>query len=321
MNALLRFLLRSLAFAAFALVVYVVLIGVSGIALHPALRRNLVYPRGGYGDMWTRIHDLRDQGPVDVLVVGGSHVYRGFDPRIFAAHGLSLYNLGSSAQSMLQTEVLLDRYLDQLDPKLTIIEVYPGTFGVDGVESSLDLIANAGVDLPMARMALRVGNIKTINALIYSSERQLLGLDAHFSEAGKHAGQTDTYVRGGFLERRGGGFTPSGKAKTQNVGALPEQLGTLQRILDRLAETHHRVVLVEAPITHWRYAAYRDHASHEQRMAALGPYLNFNGLPNLVDSVDFYDNHHLNQHGVAVFNQALLDSLDRHGLLPTPGSR
>ena len=77
---------------------------------------------------------------VDVLFLGSSHAYRGFDPRIFRKRGYSSFNLGSSAQTPSQTKVWLKRYLKHLNPKIVIYEVYPGTFSSDGIEASLDLV-------------------------------------------------------------------------------------------------------------------------------------------------------------------------------------
>jgi len=44
-------------------------------------------------------------------------------------------------------------------------------------------------------------------------------------------------------------------------------------------------------------------------MSTYSVYYNFNELITLSDSVHFYDSHHLNQSGVDVFNNALLDLL------------
>ena len=45
-----------------------------------------------------------------------------------------------------KSEYLLKKYIDSLNPKLVIIEVFPGTIVIDGIESSLDLLANDYMD-------------------------------------------------------------------------------------------------------------------------------------------------------------------------------
>lgn len=321
MRTLLLFLIRSLAFLLFAAVVYAACIFIWGTTMHPALVRNLTYPKGGYGHMWSRLREVEDHGPVDILVLGSSIAYRDFDPRRFAAAGYSMFNLGSSGQTFLQTEVLVDRYLDRLDPKLILIEVNPGAFQSDGVESALDLLANGGVDMDMLEMAWRVGNIKTFNALVYSGERQALGLDRGFKEAALDADGKNRYVPGGFVERIQGRFTPKGKPQKRGTTPRADQLAAFEAILGKLKEQGRKVVLVQAPISPWQYAGYTDPDAHAARMAALGTYINMNGMAGLVDSTDFYDKNHMNQKGVALFDPALLDSLAHRGLLPPPSTR
>ncbi len=312
------YLLRALGFMAFALAVYAAFIGAWALVMPVPLRPNLIYLRGDYGYTWTRLHDLQGHGPVDVLVLGSSLAYRGFDPRVFETKGLSLYNLGSSSQTLLQTEVLVDRYLDQLDPALTLIEVAPGTFNEDGVESSLDLTSNDRVDLPLVRMAFRTGSIKAFNTLIYAAERKLTGIDHGYSEPLDKPGSMDAYITGGFVEHRQGRFEPMSLTRPTTGKPVPAQARAFERIMGHLARSNRTVVLIEAPVTAWMYASYRHHDLHAKRMASLAAYLNFNGMAGLVDTVDFFDELHLNQHGVEVFNQALLDSLKAHDLLPHP---
>ena len=129
--------------------------------------------------MWSRLKEANDHGPVDILVLGSSLAYRGIDPRQFAAAGYTLFNLGSSSQTFIQTEVLVERYLDRFDPELIIIEVDPWPFHTEGVESAVDLIANGSLDLELLKMTCRVGNIKTFNEhfiLSSNSSRTIIGI-------------------------------------------------------------------------------------------------------------------------------------------------
>ena len=103
---------------------------------------NIIYNMGSYGFMYSRLSEIKNYENTNILFLGSSHAYRGFDTRIFLDKGLKSFNLGSSSQTPLQTKVLLKRYLERLNPKLVIYEVYPETFTIDGVESSLDIIAN-----------------------------------------------------------------------------------------------------------------------------------------------------------------------------------
>ncbi|MEO1588091.1 MAG: hypothetical protein AAFS00_12440, partial [Bacteroidota bacterium] len=66
-----------------------------------------------------------------------------------------------------------------------------------------------------------------------------------------------------------------------------------------------------APITSTAYRSHPNQEVYDEIFRQLGDYQNFNGKLPLVDSLHFYDAHHLNQEGVEIFNHALLDSLEK----------
>ena len=147
-------------FFACALILYIGFVVLFGLMAPGALKKNLTFPIGSYGHMFSRIKEVQTKKNIDLLFVGSSHSYRGFDPRIFKDHNYSCFNLGSSSQSPIQTEILFKRYLDQLNPKLVVFEVYPKTFESDGVEAGLDLLANDKIDLNVIKMCFQLNNIK-----------------------------------------------------------------------------------------------------------------------------------------------------------------
>src|SRR5438477_3987320 len=65
---------------------------------------------GGIGHTLQRLREVESVGSVDILFIGSSHAYRGFDPRLFAETGLTSFNLGSKAQSPLNSYFLLKHY-------------------------------------------------------------------------------------------------------------------------------------------------------------------------------------------------------------------
>jgi hypothetical protein len=176
------FLTDLLLFVLVALVVYTAVIIGAG-ALSPfSEHRNIKFAKGAYGHLYSRTREIPAHADVDILFLGSSHAYRGFDPRLFEARGLRTFNLGSSSQSPLQTKLLVDRYREHLNPRLVVMDVYPLTFDIDGVESALDLIANDTIRWDMLHMALELKNIGVLNTLLYGTYRQLFGLDAEFLE-------------------------------------------------------------------------------------------------------------------------------------------
>ena len=164
------------------------------------ITKNLSDRLGSYGHLNRRIQELKTFGDIDVLFLGSSHAYRGFDPRIFMQHGIRSFNLGSGSQSPIQTEILLKRYLNILNPKLVVYEVFPRNLSIDGVESALDLIANDKIDHLTIKMALDLNHIKVYNTVILGVIKDLLNLDRDYVEPIRKG--RDTYVKGGFVEKR-----------------------------------------------------------------------------------------------------------------------
>ena len=191
-------------FIGFAALFYTLCLAMWDQFLPPSLKGNLQYKMGGLGHLNSRIKDLKSYGNVDVVFVGSSLAYRGFDPRIFKTHGLASFNLGSSGQTFIQTEVLTNRYLGLLNPKLVVCETYPQNFSHDGVEPALDLIANDKNDIETIKMALRINHIKVYNTLLYGLFRDVFSMNDAFVEdivKKDKEGRDDTYIRGGFVEK------------------------------------------------------------------------------------------------------------------------
>jgi hypothetical protein len=66
--------------------------------------------------------DFQSNKTYDVLVYGSSHVYRGYDPRNFERHGLSLFDAGSSAQSTRGSLILAKHLIPPSSGTLVIFD-------------------------------------------------------------------------------------------------------------------------------------------------------------------------------------------------------
>lgn len=264
---------------------------------------NIVFKKQG-GHLYSRINEIPKFPKVDVLFIGSSHAYRGFDIRFFTKNGISSFNLGSSSQSPIQSLYVLEKYLDSIDCEKIVFEVSPQAFSSDGIESTLDIISNDNMNWRTVKMGLEAQHMKVFNTLLYSAYRQLLSLDANFSEE-KTIGK-DTYISGGFVERQQQEFRKS--ASTPYEIRQP-QLAAFEKIVEVIKERGIELVLVQAPVTLAEYKMYESNEKFDALMSTYSVYYNFNELITLSDSVHFYDSHHLNQSGVDVFNNALLDLL------------
>lgn len=292
-------------FIPLAAISYVLILMIWGNGVPADFRFNLNH-KGSPGHMFTRLREVRERKNVDVLILGSSHAFRGFDPRIFPGKGLSSFNLGSSAQTPTQTRLLLDRYFGQLKPKLVIYEVYPLTFSIDGVESALDLIANDKNDAGSLEMAIALNNIKVYNTLVVASLNEILVLEKDFDEP--RINGADTYIADGFVETKMKHFRPK-PLPTTSLSLNADQLSSFNEIVAMLKSNGVTVILVFAPVSPSLYKSYQNVYEFDSIMRQYAVYYNFNEILSLNDSIHFYDSHHLNQNGVNVFNEKLRETL------------
>lgn len=271
------------------------------------------YKLGSYGHLNTRLKEADTVSNIDILILGSSHAYRGFDPRIFEEYGISIFVLGSSSQSPIQANMLAQEYLTKLKPRLVIYEVFPSIFGSDGVESSLDVLANHELNLNDVKMSFSVAHIKTINALLYDIFRESIGLNESFEESLKT--KEDEYVKLGYVEKVNVHKQDINGKKVLEYRFLSKQLKALSNLIDHVNNTGSRILLVQAPVSTTFYKNIENNEFADSVLATFSDYYNFNGEVDLVDSTDFYDLHHLSQHGVEKFNQYFIRFLFEEGHL------
>jgi hypothetical protein len=265
---------------------------------------------GNKGHLCSRIKDIRNYHDVDVLFLGSSHCYRTFDTRTYEAAGYSCFNLGSSSQTPIQTEVLLQTYLDSLNPRYVVFEVHPDIMKNDGVESAVDLLANAPLTCASTRMAWKINNMKVLNTWLYAIYNQkLCHRLEHFVE--DSVIENSAYVPGGYVETISRRFEVKRYPRT-NLTIRPEQMEALKRCLDMLKERDIPYLLVEVQDAEQLRKSFLNHDWFEAQMSALGPY-RYKILP-MVDTLHFANSNHLYKPGIVMFNDDLLPDLEQ--LLP-----
>lgn len=298
-----NFIKKILLFSIVSILLYVCLIYVWGKLIPKQFNKNLINKIGGYGQTYSRLKEVKEYSEVDVLFLGSSHTYRSFDTRIFEQDSISSFNLGSNAQTPLQTEVLLKRYLKKLNPKLVVFEVYPGNFSRDGVESSLDIISNDYLDANILKTSMIQKNIKIYNSIIFNFFSELSNQKQTFRE--NIIKGNDTYIKGGFVEKEISYFKNINHKKS-TWELEQNQLKAFERCVKLIKNNNSKLIFVQAPITSSYYKAHSNNSYFDSIMNTYGIYINFNEKLTLNDSLDFYDYHHLNQNGVKIFDEALL---------------
>lgn len=274
---------------------------------YPLVFRTAPYYQYKGGIAWRKFREFDPEHHWDIIVLGSSHAYRGYDPRVFAAQGIRLFNLGSSAQTPMNTYPVLKRYVTARNCGLLLIDVYDKAFGDAGLESTSELTQNIPSDGAAMEMALALRDPRAVNmmALRWLSHDEVLYDDT-------------TYVSGGFAQRLDSAAAVVPRAEEPPVERDPRQEDYFDRCIAYAREQHIPVVLVThcAPGRngHARQAALR--VFLHERLAGTGiRYFDFSEAHHLDAEDHFYDDNHLNLAGVRLFNAQLIDSLRANGLI------
>jgi hypothetical protein len=297
------YLIRLSAFFLFALLFYIGYVILSGLLLPDFIQRNLIYTLGGNGFTYTRLQEAKNAGQVDILFLGSSRAYRGFDTRIFEKAGFSAFNLGSSNQTPIQTLYLLKKYLDCLHPKIIVFEVNPDIFSNNGVESAIDMISNERMNLSMINMAAEINDIKVWNTLIYATFRKSIGMDDHIIETKNKNNQS--YIPDGYVQNTDQ-YYHNETGNTYVCHLNKRQMTAFEKIMHTIKTEKINIILVQAPVVSSLYRTCSENEKFDHLMLQQETYYNFNKLLNLSDSLDFYDGQHLNQRGVQKLNGEIL---------------
>jgi len=290
---------------------YFVLLILWGIIPYSHNGSNLKYKQGSYGHLNTRVKEISGFGEVDILFVGSSRIYRGFDPRIFENYGVRVFVLGSSGQTPVQSYILLKRYLKELNPGLIVFDLFPRSFSKKGVESSLDLLANDQIDSLSMNMARKQDDILVWNTFIYAKLRQWMGMHQEFKEPRFKADRGDRYVSGGYVHKELKFHQKIDCEDTEEVKwAAPNPLQTdyFNKIINLVGKMNIELQLINMPIANYECYSNNDILQPLWKETKLD-YIDFNKVLTWRDSIDFYDNFHLNEIGVKKLNTYFVDQI------------
>ena len=277
--------------------------------LYQFVTRNFTLP-GGYGYTLTRFREVADCRDIDILFLGSSRCYYSFAPHVFERLGLKTFNLGSPSQTPLNTSYLLDRFYDQLNPRLVVLEVNLHVLAKDGLESFYDLMINTPVSWENARMSLATRYPHAITAM---AVRSLSDLTAPFSEYRLQDRPMDPYLGKGAVSAKN--FNQETFNEQPSEVHIPDrQWDYLSAIIDLVRSKGAELILVVAPIPReWRpvITNYNEVTAQVRELASShGVRLyDFNTTRALDTRTDFKDFHHLNANGAKIFSYDILDSL------------
>ncbi len=304
------------------------LVGIGYKTIMKTATRNPVTP-GEFGFSKARFRDVNNYRNVDVVFVGSSHCYRTYDPRIYAKHGISSFNLGTTGQTPLNSYFLLERYFDRLRPKLVIFDLNYRVINRDGLESFYDISINSSYSPEIMKMALAIKSPHAINGAISKWLLSLTGLEKQYPQQPLTG---ERYIPGGYVEFTNLEKKRPKKQRERDIFEInPEkkliitpnktQLEYIRKVVEFVARKGAKIVLItkpEPPENLRIVSNYREiHAAFNKIATNAGvEYIDFNEIPLPLDSYrHFYDMEYLNSEGVKIFNPILIELLRKKHIL------
>jgi len=108
-------------------VIHISFIKISAIPENYSIENNYFFPKLRWDDFYKL-----DKNSLDLVYLGSSHCYKGFDPKIIdQITGLNSFNLGSSSQSQATSYFVLKEMLKSQKPKYLIFEIYWDIFQIE----------------------------------------------------------------------------------------------------------------------------------------------------------------------------------------------
>lgn len=299
---LILFIKRTIVFIFFSIFIYVGGVIVYGEFVPKYYQNNILYEKFGVGFLNTRLKEVKMVKDVDILFLGSSRAYRHYDPRIFLKAGYSSFNLGSSAQTFLQTEILVKRYLDSLSPKYVILDVYPGMFSSDGAEASLDLISNEFNSYDTFELVFKVKNMKVFNTWIYALYKELFFNSLNDKENLNKGDQR--YISNGYVERKVS--TNKAEGDFKHIWTFNDiQWSSFIELVKYIKKKEINLLIIHSPrVFDFQYENETKLLKYLKTQNV--PYYDYKDLNFVNDSLHFYDPIHLNQNGVELYNEFII---------------
>lgn len=235
----------------------------------------------------------------DAIVLGSSHAYRGYDPRIFEQSGLSLFNAGTSAQNAKGSFVLYYHYLrDRTD--VFVLDIYDPVFELEGTESNMRLIQNVPTNEAAVALVQQDWKMYTVNALAV----RMASINA-IDEA-----PNVDYVKNGFCEKKGILYAVE-PLNDSVFDENDEMFIAFETMVKQMQADGKRIVLCSHPLP--ASPGLRNY--HDKFLKRFTPLIERLGVPYLDLTYytegfginEFADLSHLNQQGVELYNRLLLN--------------
>ena len=287
-----KFILKVIKFALGFFFIYVIVLNIFQEIVPGPFKPNILYEAGD-NLVIRKIEESDTMSRIDVLILGSSHAYDSFNPLFFENEGLTAYNWGTSQQSHVQTSMILDKYLDRLEPGLVVYEVFPEIFNATGRESMADFL-NAGKPFEVGFFDLfqYENSISLLNTYFIKESRKVLGIEPNLE---LNIIENDYYK--GYVAKN---ETSAAKDVLPTIKWVPRssQLSAFESNLKFLKSRSIPYILVIAPYPF----KYSNECEINSYFSSKGKFLNYNNILQFDSKIDFSDHHHMNTNGVKKLN-------------------
>jgi len=245
-----------------------------------------------------------NQVKYDAIVLGSSHAYRGYDPRIFEQSGMNLFNAGTSSQNAKGSLVLYNEYLRNRTD-VFILDIYDPVFELEGTESNMRLIQNVPTNEAAVALVQQEFKMYTVNALAV----RMASLNP-IDEA-----PNNDYVKNGFCEKKGILYAVE-PLNDSVFDANEEMFMAFEKMIKQMQADGKRIVLCSHPLP----ASPGLHNYHDKFLTRFTPLIQRLGVPYIDLTYysegfgvnEFADLSHLNQQGVVLYNRILWENQTFH---------
>lgn len=237
----------------------------------------------------------------NLAIFGSSHAYREYDVRLLESSGFKSHNLGSSSQTSISTEFIYHNYVEKLNPKIIIIDIYPILFTKTPVEGELNLIPLFYKNKDFIKSTFKSFDVRVFNSLLY------FGVFGNSEYVKSRMLKGEEYIEGGYVSSYKIGNS-SKKYMPSKLKIEEKNITALKNIVKDAEARGIKVFLFQAPLPKNRYESYTNNKDIDSLMQSIGNYYNYNEFGFLPQEC-FMDDSHINQKGVDIYNQWVLDKI------------
>lgn len=267
------------------------------------------------GDTYLKYREFNTSQLHDVVFAGSSRAYRGYSPYIFGNHNYNTFNLGTSAQSIKNTYFVVKHYIDMTNCKVLLLDVFAGAFTKNQLESSSDLIENISKPIAAYDIAWHNKEVRTINLAAF---RYLSENDSAYFKKEDYKGKGYSSKADSMPKNKQAQFFSNEKLSHKTIEIDDEQISYFDKIITMCHTRGVKLVCVYSPVSYfYDYSQHNNFISLIKKSIEVNDvtFYDFSKLKNLNTAYHFYDDSHLNEAGVSIFNEELIKQLQTDNLI------